>query len=101
MSDPERILEVKDGLHFCHLLAETPQIIAENAFLEKFLDSCYNATAGCNCKRKNNVQKLESDFTLLFSKLKENQRAVISDIFGDTYSSVYLKLSKNEKVKLK
>ncbi len=101
MSDPERILEVKDGLHFCHLLAEIPQVIAENAFLEKFLDSCYNATAGCNCKRKNNVKKLESDFISLFSKLNEKQKQIISDIFGDTYSSVYLKLSTNEKIKLK
>lgn len=101
MSDVERILEVKDGLHFCHLLAENPQAVSENSFLEKFLDSCYNATAGCNCKRRNNLKKLESGFTSLYSELNEEEKKVISSIFGDAYTSVYLLLSNNEKIQLK
>jgi len=101
MSDLERILEIKDGLHFCHLLAEKPEAVSQNQFLEKFLNSCYNATAGCNCKRRNNLKKLESDFTELYSASSEEEKKIISELFGDIYTNVYLILSNDEKIQLK
>lgn len=101
MSEVERELEIKNVLHFCHLLAENPDYIAEHEFLEKFLDNCYEATVGCNCKRKNNIKKLEKKFLSVYQNLEEEDKKNVEGLFGEMYTTVFLILSNQEKLKLK
>lgn len=101
MSDLERILEIKNVLDFCHLLAENPEAITQNAFLEEFLTICYNSTAGCKCRHRNQIKPLEEKFLQLNEQLNDESKKILGSIFGEAYNQVYLILSNEEKIQLK